>query len=87
MKSPKITVSINPSDLEVMQILCHKYDFSMSALAKKMISEWLEDYEDMLLAKRAEESEKRWIKAGCKTISHEKLCKELGIKSNISKTQ
>jgi predicted DNA-binding protein len=87
MKNPRINVTLNPSDIEVMEILCEKKQMSMSSLAKKMIEEWLEDYEDMLLARRAEEAEKRWIEGGSKTISHEELCQELGIESNIHKTQ
>lgn len=86
-RNPRINVSLNPSDLEVMGILCEKKKISMSSLAKKMIEEWLEDYEDMLLARRAEETEKRWIENGCKTISHEELCQKLGIESNIQKAQ
>jgi hypothetical protein len=86
-RSPRINVSLNPSDFEVMGILFEKKKISMSSLAKKMIEDWLEDYEDMLLAKRAEEAEKRWIDEGSQTISHEELCLELGIESNILKTQ
>ena len=58
----------------------------MSGLVRKVIEDWLEEYEDMLLARRAEEAEKEWIEGGCKTISHEELCRELGIKSNIKRT-
>lgn len=71
----------------MMQILCDKKQMSMSSLAKKMIEDWLEDYEDMLLAKRAEEAEKRWIEEGGQTVSHEELCQELGIESNIPQRQ
>lgn len=59
MRNPRINVTLNPSDVEVMQILCDKKNLSMSSLAKKMIEDWLEEYEDILLAKRAEEAEKR----------------------------
>ncbi len=59
----------------------------MSSLAKKIIEDWLEEYEDMLLARRAEEAEKRWVEGRYQTISHEELCQELGIESNIPKTQ
>ncbi len=86
-RNPRINVSLNPSDLEMMAILCKKRKISMSSLAKKMIEDWLEDYEDMLLARRAEEAEKKWIDEGCQTISHEELCQELGIESNIQKMQ
>jgi hypothetical protein len=87
MGNPRINITLNPSDIEAMQILCHKKQMSMSSLAKKMIEDWLEDYEDMLLAKRAEEAEKRWIAGGSQTISHEELCEELGIQSNIPQMQ
>ncbi len=87
MRNPRINVTLNPSDLEVMEILCEKKQMSMSSLAKKMIEEWLEEYEDMLLARRAEEAEKIWIEEGRQTISHEDLCLELGIESNIRKAQ
>lgn len=86
-RNPRINVSLNPSDLEVMGMLCEKKKISMSSLAKKMIEDWLEDYEDTSLARRAEEAEKRWIEEGSQTISHEELCQELGIESNIQKTQ
>jgi len=86
-RNPRINITLNPSDLEMMEILCKKKQMSMSSLAKKMIESWLEDYEDMLLAKRAEEAEKRWIEGGCQTVSHEELCQELGIESNIHKMQ
>lgn len=59
MRNPRINVTLNPSDIEVMHILCEKKKMSMSSLAKKIIEEWLEEYEDMLLARRAEEAEKR----------------------------
>lgn len=79
MRNPRINITLNPSDVEVMQILCEKKKLTMSSLAKKMIEDWLEEYEDMLLAIRAEEAEKRWEANGKKTISHEDLCLELGI--------
>lgn len=86
-RNPRINVTLSPSDLEVMDILCEKKKISMSSLAKKMIEDWLEDYEDTLLARRAEEAEKRWIDEGCQTISHEELCQELGIESNMQRMQ
>ena len=77
MKNPRINITLNSSDLEVMQLLCSKEKISMSSLAKKMIQDWLEDYEDILLSRKAEEAEIRWEKSGKKTISHEKLWKKL----------
>ncbi|MGZ3632829.1 MAG: DUF6290 family protein [Parachlamydiaceae bacterium] len=77
MRNLRINVTLNPSDLEVMQILCAKKKMSMSSLVKKMIKEWLEGYENLLLAKRTEEAEKRWEEANRPTISHEELWKRL----------
>jgi predicted DNA-binding protein len=86
-KNPRVNVTFNPNDAEVMQLICEKKKISMSALVRKVVEDWLEEYEDMLLARRAEEAEKRWIEGGRKTISHEELCRELGIESNMEKTQ
>jgi predicted DNA-binding protein len=77
--NPRVNVAFNPSDAEVMKMICAKKNISMSGLVRKVVEDWLEEYEDMLLARRAEEAEKRWIEDGCKTISHEELCRELGI--------
>lgn len=77
MKNPRISVTLNLSDAEVMHILCEKKGLSMSALVKKMVEDWLEDYEDILLAKRAEEIETKWEKAGKPTITHEEMWKRL----------
>ncbi len=75
--NPRIQVTFNESDAEVIQIICKKKKISMSALVRKIVEDWLEDYEDLLLARRAEEAEKRWIKGGKKTISHEELWSKL----------
>ncbi len=79
MKSSRISVSLNETDAEVMQLLCQKKKTSMSSLAKKMIEDWLEGYEDTSLSKRADEAFERWEKGGKKTISHEELWRSLGI--------
>jgi predicted DNA-binding protein len=84
-KNPRVNVTFNSSDAEVLQLICKKKNLSMSALIRKVMEDWLEEYEDMLLAKRAEEAEKRWIEGGKKTISHEDLCRELVIESNMEK--
>lgn len=83
--NPRVHVTFNPSDAEVMQLICEKKNITMSGLVRKVVEDWLEDYEDMLLARRAEEAEKEWIAGGCKTISHEDLCRELGIESNMDR--
>ncbi len=77
MKNPRVSVTINQSDAEIMYILCKKKGLSMSSLVKRMVEDWLEEYEDVLLAKRAEEVEKRWEEAGRPTITHEELWKRL----------
>lgn len=87
MRNPRINITLNPSDLEIIEALCKKKMISVSSLAKKMIEDWLEDYEDRILAHRAEEAERKWIEDGSKTISHEELCQELGIESNIHRAQ
>ncbi len=79
MASQRIHVSFNESDAEVIQLICKKKKLSLSSLVRKVMEDWLEDYEDMLLARRAEEAEKRWVEGGCKTISHEEMWKELNI--------
>ena len=86
-KNPRIHVTFNESDNEIIQLICKKKNISMSSLVRKVMEDWLEEYEDMLLARRAEESEKKWIEEGMKTITHEELCLELGIESNIQKKQ
>ena len=78
-KKPRVNVTFNPDDEECMLLICKKKNISMSALVRKVVEDWLEEYEDMLLARRAEEAEKRWIENGCKTISHEELCRKLGL--------
>lgn len=77
MKNPRVSVTLNNSDAEVMRILCKKKSLSMSALVKRMVEDWLEDYEDMLLFRRAVEAEKKWEEAGRPTIKHEELWKRL----------
>jgi predicted DNA-binding protein len=81
--NPRVNVTFNPNDAECLHLICKNKHMSMAGLVRKVVEDWLEDYEDTLLAKRAEEAEKKWIEEGCKSISHEELCQELGIKLNI----
>lgn len=74
---PRVNVTFNESDAEVLQMICKRKKISMSELIRKVMEDWLEEYEDMLLARRAEEAEKKWEKEGRKTISHEELWKRL----------
>ncbi len=75
--NPRVNVTFNEGDVEMMQLICKKEKMSMSALIRKVMEDWLEEYEDMILSKRAQEAEERWEKKGKKTISHEELWKRL----------
>lgn len=79
-KNPRLQVTLNPDDMEIIGIIAKKKSMSMGAVVKKVVEDWLEEYEDMMLAKRAEEAEARWIANGCETVSLEDLCQELDIK-------
>ncbi len=83
--NPRINVTFSKSDAECLKLISKRKEMSMSNVVRKVVEDWLEEYEDMLLARRAEEAEARWIADGCKTISHEDLCRELGLESNIPK--
>lgn len=76
-KHPRVNVTFSDGDAEMLHFICKKKKISKAGLIRKVMEEWLEDYEDMLLAKRAEEAEEKWIKGGRKTISHEELWKRL----------
>ena len=78
-KNPRLQVTFNADDLEIISLIAKKKKISMSAVVKKIVEDWLEEYEDMLLARRAEEAEKKWIEGGRKTISHQELCRRLDI--------
>ncbi len=57
-KTHRINVTLDAEDLEIIQILSAKKKLSMSSLIKKMVHDWLEDYEDMALIQKIEEREK-----------------------------
>ena len=57
-KTHRINVTLEPEDLEIIQLLSIKQKSSMSSVIKKMVHEWLEDYEDMKLIQKIEEREK-----------------------------
>lgn len=76
-KNPRVNVTFTESDAEMMQIICKKKKISVSGLIRHVMEDWLEEYEDMLLAKRADEADEKWEKGGRKTISHEELWKRL----------
>lgn len=75
--NPRINVTFSEDDAEMMQIICRKKKMSKSGLIRKVMEEWLEEYEDMLLARRAEKADEKWEKGGRKTVSHEELWKRL----------
>lgn len=75
--NPRINVTFSEDDAEMMQIICRKKKMSKSGLIRKVMEEWLEEYEDMLLARRAEKADEKWEKGGKKTVSHEELWKRL----------
>lgn len=78
-KQPRIQVSLDPDDFEIIKILSRQRKQSASSIINRLVHESLEEYEDYLLLRQAEEAEKRWIESGRPTISHEELWKELGI--------
>ena len=57
-KTHRINVTLDAEDLEIIQILSTRQKLSMSTLIRKMVHDWLEDYEDMLLISKIEEREK-----------------------------
>lgn len=73
MRNPRVSVTLKNSDAKVLHLLCKKRGVSMSSMVKRMVKDWLEEYEDILLAQRAEEAEKRLAKGGRRTIRHEEL--------------
>lgn len=78
-KKPRVNVTFSESEAEVLQMICKRKKISVSSLIRKVMEDWLEEYEDMLLAKRAEEADKKWEEGGKKTISHEELWKRLSM--------
>lgn len=57
-KTHRINVTLDAQDLEIIQIISNKQKLSMSSVIKKMVQDWLEDYEDMILINKIEEREK-----------------------------
>lgn len=84
--NPRVNVTFNPNDAEIMKLICEKKKLTMSGLVRKVVEDWLEEYEDMVLAKRAEEAEKEWLEQGGKTYTLEEVCQELNIELNSPKS-
>lgn len=76
-KNPRVNVTFSENDAEMMHLICKKKKISMSGLIRMVMEDWLEEYEDMILARRADEADEKWNKRGRKTISHEELWKRL----------
>jgi Family of unknown function (DUF6290) len=76
--NPRVNVTFSESEAELMLLICDKKKISMSALIRKVMQDWLEDHEDMILSKRTEKAEADWENNGKKTVSHEELWKRLG---------
>ncbi len=74
---PRVNVTFSESDAEILHWICKKENVSMSGLVRKVMEDWLEDYEDILLSKQADEIYEKWEREGKKTISHEELWKKL----------
>lgn len=66
-KSQRINVTLDPEDLEIIHFLSQKQKLSMSSIIKKMVHEWLEEYEDIKLIRKIDQREKE----NNKLISHE----------------
>lgn len=56
-KNPRINVSLDKEDLEIIHILSKKRNLSLSGLIQYIIHEWLEEFEDIRLLQRIEEIE------------------------------
>ena len=77
MKNPRVSVTLNEIDAEMLHMLCEKNGVSLSSMVSRMVMEWLEEYEDAQLYIRAQKAKDDWIKQGKPTISHEELWKNL----------
>lgn len=72
-KYPRVQVTLDKEELELVNILAEKKGKTVSAVVKKMVEEWLDHYEDMqfsILAMQAEEESK-----GKPTYSFEEVWK------------
>ena len=69
--NPRVNATFSPNDTEIMHIICEKKKMSMSGLIRKVMEDWLEEQEEMILAKSTEEADVKWEKEGKKTISQE----------------
>ena len=75
--NPRVKVTIYKSDAKMLHLISKRRKISISSLIRGVMEDWLEEYEDMFIAKRADEAHKKWEKKGKKLISHEELWKKL----------
>jgi len=73
----RIYVSFNESDADIIKTICEKKKVSRSSLVRRVMEEWLEDYEDHLLARRAEAILDKIEKGETRTVDHEEMWKRL----------
>lgn len=71
-KTQRINVTLDPEDLELIHILAAKQKLSMSCIIKKMVHDWLEEYEDLKLIQKIEKREQEHNPL----ISHEEYWKD-----------
>lgn len=71
-KAQRINVTLDEDVLEIIHLLAKKKHMSMSAIIKKMVDDWLEEYEEMKLIQKIEERESE----NNKYITHEEFWKE-----------
>lgn len=72
MSQHRINVSLDPSDLEIIQIISKKTKTSLSSVIRNIVSKNLEEYEDLKLMEKVEKREKQQNKL----ISHKEYWKD-----------
>lgn len=74
---PRINVTFSEDDVEMIHTISLQMKMKPPELIRKVMEDWMEEYEDMILARHAEEAYKKFEKSGKKTISHGALWKKL----------
>jgi predicted DNA-binding protein len=70
-KNPRVNVTFDGEQYEIIHFLSQKKHLSMSSLIKKIVEDWLEDYEDIMILKKLEERENDQL------IEHDKFWEDL----------
>lgn len=70
-RSQRINVTLDPIELELVCLLSRKRKVSRSSMIKKMVEDWLEEYEEMKLIHKIEKR----VKEKNGYISHEEFTK------------